>query len=197
MSQLCEGEPLNGRGRREVLAEHLNEVLLAIAALMLALPVLERVAARRSAVVPGVYFAWFALFVAVLTWLLVLRPGRMGAAKCGDRLVVVNYWRSHTLRLTDLAEVRCTRGRTAWPLVELVTVDLESIVVESADYRSVDLIATMLQTPPSPDLKKRPASDDPLFELYGYNSAGVMTQTKDFVRSVRDGSWFRRQTRVY
>lgn len=197
MSQLRKGEPLPGRGRREVLAEHLNEVLLAIAVLMLALPVLETVAARRSSAVPGVYFAWFALFVAVLAWLLVLRPGRMGAALCGDRLVVANYWRSHTLRLSDLAEVRCTRGRTAWPLIELVTLDRQSVVVESADFRSVDQIATMLQTPPSPDLKMEPASDDPLSELYGYNSAGVMTQTKDFVRSVRDGSWFRRQIRIY
>lgn len=180
-----------------MVGEHLYEILLAIALFMAVLPLLEWIGARRPAAVPGVYFAGFALLVAVQVWLVIVRPSRMGAAICGDQLLIANFWRCHSLRLSDLAEVRCIRGRTNWPLIEFTTADGQSTVVESADFRSLDLIASMLRARASPGLRIEPASDDPLFEFYGYNSVDFTTQTKDFVRSTQDGSWFQRQLRIY
>lgn len=83
------------------------------------------------------------------------------------------------------------------PLVEVVATDGQVVVIESADFRSLDLIGEVLSASGARPLEVEWGSDDPLFPTMGYRSESLTAQARHLVTAVGDGSWFRRQFRVY
>lgn len=97
----------------------------------------------------------------------------------------------------EAVEVRQVRGRTAFPPIEVSTADGAGFVIESVDFRSVDLVAEALKSGDGALPSVRRASDDLMFEELGYHAEPLDQQVRAVLDSVIDGSLVRRLVRIY
>jgi hypothetical protein len=180
------------------MSEHFNEVLLVLLVYGVGLlPAAERVGASAPELVPWNFFTSALVVCLALGWLGVVRVRRVDAEVVDGCLRATNFWRYHEVELRDLVTVRCSRGRSSVPLVEVVAADGQAVVIESAEFRSLDLIGDVLGALAGRPIEVEWGSDDLLFPVMGYGSESLTAQARHLVRSVRDGSWVRRQLRVY
>lgn len=190
---------LTSRPVRPIVSDHLYELVVAWGLLTLLLGPLERLGETTPGLVPWQFLSWALVMCSIGMWMALVRPRQLDAQVRDGDLLIRNFWRRHVVPVAAIVEVRHVRGRSAFPLVGVVTVAGREIVIESADFRDLDHIAGVLQTGSGsiPLVVPSPYADELLFEEMGYNAAGMDRQLRDFASSVLDGSWFLRLVRIY